>query len=37
LASADWSHPSGSYAEAADTAVRSIDIGEVCSASVGMR
>jgi hypothetical protein len=36
-ASAESSHPSGSYAEAADTLVRSIDIGEVCWARVGIR
>ena len=29
-ASTESSHPSGSYADAADTLVRSIDIGEVC-------
>ena len=34
-ASAESSHPSGSYAEAADTLVRSIDIGEVCCAQRG--
>jgi hypothetical protein len=33
-ASGDSSHPSGSNAEAAEIDVRSIDIGEVCSARV---
>src|SRR5581483_9440824 len=36
FASGESSHPSGSYAGAAETLVRSIDIGEVCCARVGM-